>query len=80
MPEPQSVVRGAGDDLRITVTAPLLAHPPSPAEPSLVTGGSPEITNEEIDAASAACCRICLESETEPGEPPTQLTPFLFAG
>ncbi|KAJ1284266.1 hypothetical protein BS78_03G192000 [Paspalum vaginatum] len=68
MLEPQSVLRGAGDDLASTVTAPLLAHPPPPAEPSLVAGGSPEITNEEIEAASAACCRICLESETEPGD------------
>ena len=70
MLEPQRVHRDADGDLRDAVTAPLLAHPPSPAEPSPATVGSPEITDEEIDAASAACCRICLESDSEPGEPP----------
>lgn len=73
MLEPQRVHGDADGDLP-AVTAPLLAHPPSPAEPSPATVGSPEITDEEIDAASAACCRICLESESEPGKPPPQLT------
>ena len=70
MLEPQRVHRDADGDLPHAVTAPLLAHPPSPAEPSPATVGSPEITDEEIDGASAACCRICLESDSEPGEPP----------
>lgn len=26
-----------------------------------------EIKDEEIDASSAACCRICLEYDSEPG-------------
>jgi hypothetical protein len=68
MLEPQRVHRDADSDLPDTVTSPLLAHPPSPDEPSPATVGSPEITDEEIDAASAACCRICLESDSEPGE------------
>ncbi|XP_058074590.1 uncharacterized protein LOC131223263 isoform X3 [Magnolia sinica] len=29
---------------------------------------SDEIRDEEIEAASAACCRICLEYDAEPGE------------
>lgn len=29
---------------------------------------SDEIKDEEIEAASAACCRICLEHESEPGD------------
>jgi hypothetical protein len=70
MLEPQRVHRDADGVLPAAVTAPLLAHPPSPAEPSPATVGSPEITDEEIDAVSAACCRICLESDSEPGEPP----------
>nr|AVY91628.1 zinc finger-like protein [Saccharum hybrid cultivar SP80-3280] len=68
MLEPQRVHRDADGDLPAAVTAPLLAHPPSPAEPSPATVGSPEITDEEIDAVSAACCRICLESDSEPGD------------
>ncbi|OEL17557.1 hypothetical protein BAE44_0021426 [Dichanthelium oligosanthes] len=65
------MLRDAGGDLPAAVTAPLLSVwiPPkeSPAEPSPATGGLPEITDEEIDTATAACCRICLESESEPG-------------
>ncbi|CAO2170608.1 unnamed protein product [Urochloa humidicola] len=61
MMEPQRMLRAA-------VAAPLLAHQPPPAEPSPATGGSPEITDEEIDADTAACCRICLESDSEPGD------------
>ena len=30
------------------------------------TGG--EMTGEDIESAATACCRICLESDTEPGE------------
>jgi hypothetical protein len=81
MLERHRVHRDADGDLPAAVTAPLLAHPPSPAEPWPANFGSSEITDEEIDAASAACCRICLESESEPGEPPPQLTagvPYLF--
>lgn len=29
---------------------------------------SSEIVDEEIDASSAPCCRICLESDGEPGK------------
>ncbi|CAO2176751.1 unnamed protein product [Urochloa humidicola] len=61
MLEPQRMLRAAA-------AAPLLAHHQSPAEPSPATGGSAEITDEEIDADTAACCRICLESESEPGD------------
>lgn len=68
MLEPQSIPRDAGGEFLAAVTAPLLAHAPSPAEPSPSTGASPEITDDEIDAATAACCRICLDSESEPGE------------
>lgn len=74
MLERHRVHRDADGDLPAAVTAPLLAHPPSPAEPWPANFGSSEITDEEIDAASAACCRICLESESEPGEPPPQFT------
>ncbi|ONM41216.1 RING/FYVE/PHD zinc finger superfamily protein [Zea mays] len=68
MLERHRVHRDADGDLPAAVTAPLLAHPPSPAEPWPANFGSSEITDEEIDAASAACCRICLESESEPGD------------
>nr|CAB3477589.1 unnamed protein product [Digitaria exilis] len=68
MLEPQSIPRDAGGEFLAAVTAPLLAHAPSPAEPSPSTGASPEITDDEIDAATAACCRICLDSESEPGD------------
>lgn len=30
-------------------------------------GGTSEIKDEEIEASSAACCRICLEYDGEPG-------------
>ena len=78
------MLRDAGGGFPATTSAPLLAHPPFQSEPSPATVGSPEITDEEIDAATAACCRICLESESEPGEPPPQLAdgvpyPFLLA-
>lgn len=68
MLKPQSVLCDAGGHLPAAMIAPLLAQPPSLAEASLATGGSPEITDEEIDAASAACCRICFESESERGD------------
>jgi hypothetical protein len=83
MLEPQSILRDAGGGFPATTLAPLLAHPPLQSEPSPATVGSPEITDEEINAATAACCRICLECESEPGEPPPQLAdgvpyPFLL--
>jgi len=62
------MLRDAGGGFPATTSAPLLAHPPFQSEPSPATVGSPEITDEEIDAATAACCRICLESESEPGD------------
>lgn len=63
MQHPQRMHRDAGGGPAAAAeTDPLLAHPPP--EPS------PEITDEEIDSASAACCRICLESESEPGNSP----------
>ena len=31
-------------------------------------GSTSEIKDEEIEASSAACCRICLEYDGEPGE------------
>uniref|UniRef100_A0A0D9YBK6 RING-CH-type domain-containing protein n=1 Tax=Oryza glumipatula TaxID=40148 RepID=A0A0D9YBK6_9ORYZ len=62
MQEPQRIHRDAGGDPAAAAeTDPLLAHPPPPRSPA-------EIEDEEIEAASAACCRICLESETEPGD------------
>ena len=67
------MLRDAGGGFPSTTFAPLLARPPLQSEPSPATVGSPEITDEEIGAATAACCRICLESESEPGEPPPQL-------
>ncbi|KAF8393272.1 hypothetical protein HHK36_021513 [Tetracentron sinense] len=53
---------------------PLSERNPSDSDPllenqaNLPTGSSNEITDEEIEAASAACCRICLEYDGEPGE------------
>lgn len=42
--------------------------PPSDSEPLLENDtNSNEINDEEIDANSAACCRICLEYDGEPG-------------
>lgn len=32
------------------------------------SGSSDEIKDEEIDGASSACCRICLEHDSEPGD------------
>ncbi|KAL5228437.1 hypothetical protein ABZP36_016702 [Zizania latifolia] len=61
MQEPQRMHRDAGGELPAAETDPLLE--PSPPSPSPA-----EIADEEIDAASAACCRICLESESEPGD------------
>ncbi|GJN18410.1 hypothetical protein PR202_gb05571 [Eleusine coracana subsp. coracana] len=66
MLEPQRMLRDTGGENPSAETAPLLQPPPLEASPS--TRGSPEISDEEIDAASAACCRICLESECEPGD------------
>jgi hypothetical protein len=74
MLEPQRMLRDTGGETPAAETAPLLEPPPR--EPSPSARGSPEISDEEIDDASAACCRICLESECEPGEPPP---PFDFA-
>jgi hypothetical protein len=76
MLEPQRMLRdaAAGRGLPSAVTASLRAHLLSPAEPSPTAGGPPEITDEDIDADTAACCRICLESESEPGEQPHQST------
>ncbi|XP_062214853.1 uncharacterized protein LOC133915635 [Phragmites australis] len=67
MLEPQRMLRDASGEPPAAVTEPLLAHPPQP-EPSPAVGVSPEITDEEIEAASAAFRRICLESESEPGD------------
>ncbi|TVU34574.1 hypothetical protein EJB05_16410 [Eragrostis curvula] len=67
MLEPQRMNREAGGEPPTAETAPLLLHPPQP-EPSPAARGSPEISDEEVEAASAACCRICLESETDPGD------------
>ncbi|OVA00513.1 zinc finger protein [Macleaya cordata] len=44
-------------------------NPPSDSDPLLENQAiSDEIKDEEIDANSAACCRICLEYDGEPGE------------
>ncbi|KAL6842804.1 hypothetical protein ACP4OV_027648 [Aristida adscensionis] len=67
MHEPQRMLRDAGGEPTAAETDPLLEHPPQP-EGSPPAAGSPGITDEEIEATSAACCRICLESESEPGD------------
>ncbi|KAF8406982.1 hypothetical protein HHK36_006103 [Tetracentron sinense] len=53
---------------------PLAERNPSDSDPllenqaNLSTGSSNEIKDEDLEAASAACCRICLEYDGEPGE------------
>lgn len=47
------------------------AEPSSQLSPPLpATVSALEIEDEETDASSAACCRICLEAESEIGDVP----------
>lgn len=36
-------------------------------QPDSPRGSSAEIKDEDIEAGSIPCCRICLESDAEPG-------------
>lgn len=47
--------------------------PPQPATVNLL-----EIEDEETDGSSAACCRICLEAESEIGDGPYDATSVHF--
>jgi len=48
----------------------------SPPQPATVR--PPEIEDEETDGSSAACCRICLEAESEIGDGPNELPQCIF--
>jgi hypothetical protein len=48
----------------------------SPPQPASVS--PPEIEDEETDGSSAACCRICLEAESEIGDGPNELPQCIF--
>ena len=37
-------------------------------EDDVSPGSSTEIKNEELESGSLPCCRICLESDSDPGE------------
>lgn len=41
-------------------------------------GSSTEITVEDVESGSVPCCRICLESDAEPGKPRLQKSFFFF--
>lgn len=53
---------------------PVVEMNPKDSDPLLENLSAPipesmdEIKDEEIEAGSAACCRICLEYDAEPGQ------------
>lgn len=47
---------------------PLLDKHADSSSPRSSSSSSNEIRNEDIETGSNSCCRICLESDAEPGQ------------
>lgn len=58
---------GPAGDQTPSDSDPLLENQANSPPVSLVS--STEISDEDAESGSISCCRICLESDAEPGEP-----------
>lgn len=65
--EVQLEVTSAGDPIPSDAD-PLLENHADSSSPGRSSSSSNEIRNEDIEAGSNSCCRICLESDAEPGQ------------